>query len=138
MGMKRYWPRTPNTNNCPQHYSLTSACDGQQSDDVWHKEHMKRFWLSWHETGPHDYKGPWWTSGKSVQMDPVSYMPKEVNHCFAAVLAENAYAAQTIIMDRHLGVRPVSFLFVQEMPSNWEPFSDRFPQHDWMEWPKQE
>lgn len=95
----------------------------------------KRYWLSWHETGPHDYKGPWWMSGSSTQMNPVTLMFGPIRHCFAAVIANNPYEAQSIIMNAHIGHRPSSFLFCEERPESWEPFTDRFPKREGMIWP---
>jgi len=45
-------------------------------------------------------------------------------------------ARLTVEHKQNLDLMPedVEWRFVEERPDDWSPFSDRFPQADWMEW----
>ncbi len=99
--------------------------------------YRKKFWLSWFETGPHTYLGPWWISGNSEQFNGISYSYTHVNHCFAAVMAASVYEAKSIIMNAHTEPHrtPRDFRFCEERDDSWEPFTERFPMKESFVWP---
>lgn len=92
---------------------------------------MNRYWISWYSMTPlseFEYHGPWWVSGYDAEDNPT---------VCAAVVAENEEVAEEIILGSydHPENTDVRWRFAEERDSSWEPFTQRFPQADWMKWP---
>lgn len=93
---------------------------------------MKRYWCRFTalatELQHFEYHGPWWLTGEVCARVP--------QHCIcAAVQAESDEGAKAILagcFDRGHGWAQVDFVI--EKPEGWTPFSERFPQADWMQW----
>lgn len=91
---------------------------------------MKNWWISWE--CPNDLMGkfelhsPWWVSGYNDEMETIC----------AAVQAPDEEGAKRLIIMAHDEPRPRDLVwrFVSERPSDWLPFSGRFPRADWMKW----
>lgn len=87
----------------------------------------RRWWVGWYGDGPFEYHGPWWVTGAEAG--------GRLTFC-AAVHAPGEDAARAAIIDAHDAERPaVEFRFVEERGDGWEPFSERFPRAEWMQWP---
>lgn len=94
---------------------------------------MKNFWLSWYHAGAFELHTPWWISGyRSAQEDQEE---DQATIC-AAVVAESEEAAKQLIIACHdTPPTEIEFRFVEERPSGWSPFCDRFRAASWMRWP---
>jgi hypothetical protein len=90
---------------------------------------MKSWWLSWYHSegmGPFEYHGPWWVSGARIQ--------PWADTIVAAVQAEDEAGAWEIIRQSYDVPPPeLEERFISDMGDK-EPYSDRFPQAEWMVW----
>lgn len=93
---------------------------------------MKKYWLSWYhstaELGMFKLSWPVWNVGQDGESD------SEIMR--AAVKAKNEEAAMHIIVSSYDDIMAgdIEFIFVDEKPVDWSPFSDRFPKASWMKW----
>lgn len=91
---------------------------------------MKRFWISWYEPDGSGFElhAPWWISGFRCNDD--------ANTICAAVIARDEDAAKGVICDAHDDPDGhIEWRFCTEKGDDWEPFCERFPRADWMQWP---
>jgi len=90
---------------------------------------MTSFWLSWihnsERMGEFELHWPWWISGHTAD---------DSETICAAIRAENALAAQSVIYHAYDNPTPLTFRFCGRRDTYWSPFTDRFPRADWMEW----
>ena len=93
---------------------------------------MKRYWLSWYGTSDSfELTSPWWISGERVFADGSA----ELTIC-AAIIASGTDAAKSVVVNAHdISPTRLAWRFVEERPDDWEPFCDRFPRAEWMQWP---
>lgn len=92
-------------------------------------EKLKPFWVRWDGGGGFEYRGPWWCSG-------YAYIGEDASPIFvAAVMAANEEDAMRVINHAHDDKANQKWSFVNEREAGWEPFCDRFPRADWMQWP---
>jgi hypothetical protein len=74
-----------------------------------------------------EYHGPWWISGET----------EDTTIFVAAVVAPSEDDARRVIEasydDGAAGV--FEWSFSNPRSDDWEPFCDRFPRADWMQWP---
>lgn len=95
----------------------------------------KKFWCSFEVLGSNlthfEYHGPWWVSWHTE-------LPAGLGLTIcAAVIAENEEGAKRILGDAFdPGYSHEGWRFLDEKPSDWSPYSDRFPRAEWMglEW----
>lgn len=89
---------------------------------------MKRFWISWWQQADTSFElhSPWWRTG---------YDDDENYSVCAAVLAADAAHVLDIVKTGQDDFENVKLRFIEERPSDWSPFSSRFPRRDWMVWP---
>ena len=86
------------------------------------------WWVSWYSNGAFEYHGPWWVSGQRLS--------DNAHTICAAVRADTEDAARKVITDAHDDpTTTLEWRFVEERPDDWNPFSDRFPRADWVQWP---
>lgn len=101
---------------------------------------MKSYWVSWYHTpdlGGFELSAPWWVSGARIVADRLAFdEQREEPIVCAAVRADHPEGARDRILTAY-DVRPdgLEWRFVEERPSDWSPFTDRFPKTDWMQWP---
>lgn len=91
---------------------------------------MKKYWVSWYQRVDYsefELDSPWWTTGWRCSDDAETIC--------AAIVAESSKDAEERIY-RAYDKRPetIEFRFVDEKPSDWTPFGDRFKQQKWMQW----
>lgn len=91
---------------------------------------MRNYWVRWYGGDAFEYDGPWWLSGWSGENLDVPIF-------VAAVRAKDERAAKKVIEDSYddHGRSISEWSFCNERPDDWEPFCDRFPRVDWMQWP---
>jgi len=89
------------------------------------------FWLSWWHTeqmGAFELHSPWWVTGHredgAVSICAAVVARSKIEARFKAMRAYDALPDQV----------QFQFRFCEQMPDDWSPFNDRFPQADWMEW----
>lgn len=79
-----------------------------------------------------EYHGPWWISGYAAGANHEYDQPIIV----AAVAAESEVAAMEVLRLAFDAERPASLTQRFCEPKGWaEPYSERFPKADWMQWP---
>lgn len=88
------------------------------------------YWVSWFHTedmGGFELDWPWWTSGYRLSDGAATLC--------AAVRAKDSMGVMIRITGAY-DVYPgeVEWRFIEHKPQGWEPFGDRFPRADWMEW----
>jgi hypothetical protein len=94
---------------------------------------MKAWWISWYNPFPRDefeLHSPWWVSGYRMSDDAETMV--------AAVRAPSEEEAMTVVAmayDDKPAPTAIEWRFVREL--NVSPFSDRFPQAEWMAWDDQ-
>lgn len=97
--------------------------------------HRFPFWVSWrHPEGspPFELSSPWWVSGSG---------PGYENIC-AALMAFDCFDAEVVVRRAYWLLsspdRPpeISFRFIEQKPTGWSPFNERFPRESWMVWPE--
>lgn len=89
----------------------------------------KAFWVRWYAVPEASFETttPWWVSGEAGDGSYLIFV--------AAVRATDADAAKDVIRSAYAGEVIIEWSFVNERPSDWAPFGDRFPRADWMVWP---
>lgn len=100
---------------------------------------IKSWWVSWYhpkDLGDFELGSPWWVSGAQQKIDASTgaILESWPTIC-AAVRAKTEEEAMGVIItafDRR--PKEMEWRFVEERPSGWSPFSERFPRADWMEW----
>lgn len=92
---------------------------------------MKTYWISWiGPVGGFELHWPWWISGYRLGDE------EDTPTICAAVKAKNENAAKEVILASHDDKpKDIEWRFCNERPDGWEPFCDRFPRADWMQWP---
>lgn len=93
-----------------------------------------RFWISWDTAAWAAFIGwgPWWVIGETRG---------EVNRStmVCAIVADDEKDAQQKILHlydpRHDAAEEVKWRSCEAREDDWEPFCDRFPRLDWMQWP---
>jgi hypothetical protein len=102
---------------------------GESVPDADSSPDLKQWWLSWYHSpldSPFTYNGPWWISGGTLDDPPRTTV-------VAAVRARTKTGAWQQIATayderpKHLEER-----FCDEFEGS--PYSERFPQADWMQW----
>lgn len=92
---------------------------------------MKNYWLSWRhivdKLGPFELASPWWISGYAPAINADSV-------CAAVKAVDVDQAKETIFKAYDVRPETLEFRFCEERPVGWTPYSERFPQADWMEW----
>jgi len=122
-------------------------CKVRQSNGTWAEAHVshfgvvqatiglddidttpKRFWASWYSPKSESFtlKNPWWISGDTLD--------GRLTICAAFKADSEITVIDTIQAAYDNPHTNLSFRFVDNCPADWSPFSDRFPQADWMEW----
>lgn len=119
-------------------YAKISGCIPMPSE-LEARTRLKNFWISWYwpeALGTFELHSPWWQSGSRVAMNmKTKEVIEDTPTIVAAVRAENEDAAMGIIIAA-FDKKPASleWRFCEERPSDWSPFSSRFPRGDWMKW----
>ncbi len=97
-----------------------------------------RWWVSWcGQNGTFELHSPWWISGTRIVSGDD---PEKTEDIFcAAILADSAAEARMAIVRAHddYGAGFSEWRFVKPRADDWQPFCDRFPRVDWMQWPKE-
>lgn len=95
---------------------------------------MKPFWVSWWASGdvPFELRSPWWVTGERFPEGDID-APTQKSVC-AAVMAVDKNDAKTKVIAAHDELIELEWRFVRECKLGWSPYSDRFPQADWMVW----
>jgi len=89
------------------------------------------WWISWYahpEDGPFELHTPWWVSGFTME-DPSR------DTIVAAVQAESEEDAWDVVLMSYDEVPTQLEKRFCDPLGDKEPFSDRFPRADWMQWP---
>ena len=92
----------------------------------------RRWWVSWYSPtelyGKFELHSPWWISGETGD---------GAQHTIcAAIEAHSEGDAKQIVKECYDDCPPpITFRFVDEQPADWQPYTDRFPKADWMQWP---
>jgi hypothetical protein len=100
---------------------------------------VHNFWLSWehHEAmGPFTLNSPWWISGEGDKgTDAEGNDVGEFKSICAAIKARDIKEAMRMVVEAY-DRKPVAmeWRFTKPRPKDWSPFSERFPQADWMVW----
>lgn len=99
---------------------------------------MKNFWVSWYQSStPFTLESPWWVTGSRFITSRLAFdEEKEQDTICAAVQAADRQGATDVIIAAHdTPPRDLEWRFIEERPTGWSPFCDRFPRGDWMKWP---
>lgn len=78
---------------------------------------------------------PWWPDGVETTETSLGLRQGTAPVFVAAVRAVDKAHAERVVFRGVTGA-DVVVEFVKEMPSDWSPFSERFPRADWMDWPE--
>lgn len=87
------------------------------------------FWISWWTTealGDFELHSPWWVTGLAGD-DAESI-------CAAVRAPTEADAKQLILQSYDQPPNDLEWRFCDQKPTDWVPFSERFPQDGWMVW----
>lgn len=87
------------------------------------------YWLSWYDPPTHTLPPatlPHWLADHTPDNQPI-YV--------AAIQATSAYTAKQEIAKLYgLSQQAIIWRFCDSKPDSWQPFNDRFPREDWMDW----
>jgi len=93
-----------------------------------------RYWVSFWVNDivlPHfEMHRPWWISGQDMN---------DRSSICCAVIADNEDEVKKYVLscfDEGHVPEKLEYRFIEERPKDWDPFYDRFPKGDWMQWPK--
>lgn len=132
----RAWLAAPGVHQLTdtQWQDLKDVEDSQRTEPALQDDDQHRWWVSWWHLcglGEFELTSPWWISGFRDSGDG-----SDADSICAAVLAATPDAAREVVLSSY-DVRPAAlgWRFVEQMPADWSPFCDRFPQADWMGWP---
>lgn len=94
-------------------------------------ENSKKFLLSWRHTpefSNFELYSPFWISERNT-----SHLKQFT--VVAAMKAKDEYQImRTIYGCYDVMPQKIEFIFIEERPDDWTPFSPNFPQLDWMQW----
>jgi len=101
---------------------------------------LRNYWVSWYcppdKYGKFELHWPWWETGFRLS--------DNASTICAAVRAVSEHQARLIVAMAHdadvmdWASREIEWRFVDEQPSVWSPYGDRFQEADWMRWPAQD
>lgn len=95
---------------------------------------LKPFWISWWVDGSFELHAPWWFSGVRWTTGTDGEDNEQSCAC-AAVMAKDEEDAKRFVRESHDDrAANIEWRFCEERPRKWQPFSDRFPRADWMQW----
>lgn len=96
---------------------------------------MRNFWASFYCTeerlGDFEYHGPWYVSGEGATDSGAWAM----SVCVALRADSEEEVRAIIARSFDDGEGPAEWRFIEERPTDWKPFSERFPRAPWMRWP---
>jgi hypothetical protein len=97
------------------------------------KRELRPFWVSWWVEPGKDCTLQWphWVTGiRGIFGDG----PRQESIC-AAIMARTEIEAELCVRGAYEPGVELEFRFINERPSGWSPFSERFPRGPGMSWP---
>lgn len=90
----------------------------------------RNWWVSWYCPaalyGKFELHSPWWVSGERMADGALTIC--------AAIKGHSEGEAQQEVVESYDDSVTLEWRFVEERPTNWSPFCDRFQKADWMKW----
>lgn len=86
-------------------------------------DNQRRFWLRWYDAGPENHPRAAHDAARSTSGT-------------AARGGSTTCSLRSMAPEKKRGPKgPADFITAQECADTWDPFYERFPRTEWMEWP---
>ncbi|WP_428309285.1 hypothetical protein [Hydrocarboniphaga sp.] len=92
-------------------------------------KYLRPYWLSWYWTkdaGSFELYSPWWVTGS--REDGARTV------CAAIIARDEEHAKKLVCESFDTPPADITWRFCERQPSNFCPFSGRFPRAPWMHW----
>lgn len=123
---------------CPLH-QLAEAFQGHRPeagpDKATSRSPYRNYWVRWFSAPSSTFETtwPWWHSGFTG--DDRNVLVAAVRGAGVEQAKAQIVAAYEPFLEGKSVADVIEWSFVSERPDDWQPFTERFPRADWMEWP---